>query len=412
MSIKHMIPDSLKAHVKELLGIGRLQREVETRRAAHQSAEVRLKQLEERTASAESVAGLTKDIDLLRREIEACRATHQAAELQIKQLEDRMASAERVAGFTKNIDMLRVDDFFYFVYEGDTAHRVFPPDHRRQHAKLSPTEICSIVANARTSEARRDFHTTDAVARALWSLAKSDQPVNLIYVGCNYGFHLMKLADFVLKQNLNCRIVAFDPGIAGTLAAPIFRLNDFHNIEFFNVGVSCANSYAIMHLTAGHSEDNKLVNLTDSPLRFSRLIETVTLDAFCSRHRIAGPTVLVIDTQGNEPEVVSGALDFLKNNVCVIVSEFTPWALSDRISGQDYLARLTNFGRVYDMGDDQAPRIDGAVSLLREKVTAENWDAFTSRIYNNAPHWTDVMVIPEDHDLGRLVAEDLNVASL
>ncbi len=385
MSIRSMLPSFLKAHARELLRNAHFQR-------------------------AKGFWG----------------SMHQSTNARLKQLEDRMASLESVAGFAKNIDLLRLEDFFYFIYEDDGPRNTNPPDAWCQHAKLSSTEISSIVADARTSDARRNLHMIDAVARAVWSLAKSGQSVNLIYVGCSYGFHLMKLADFILKRNLNCRIVAFDPGIAGTLAAPTFRLNQLHNIEFYNIAASCANSHAIMQHIIGHSEDNKLVNFVDSPLRVSRLVETVTLDAFCSQHRIAGPTVLVIDTQGNEPDVIAGAAEFLKCNGCVIVSEFTPWALNARMLAQDYVALLTNYGDVYDLGviEHQAAHIDGAAvaflrndltratlpPLLREKVTAENRDDFARRILSEPPHWTDVLVIPKDHDLGHLVAEDFNVA--
>ncbi|HEX5445128.1 MAG TPA: FkbM family methyltransferase [Pirellulales bacterium] len=385
MSIKRILPHSLKTCFKDLLGIDRVQREMSHWESAHES---------------------TKG--------------------QVKQLTDRLACLESVAGFAKNIDLLHVDDFFHFVYDDDLAHRVFPPETWRQHTRLSPIEISSLVADARTSAARRDLHRTDAVARSLWSLAKSGQRVNLLYVGCNYGFHLMKLTDFILKRKLNCRVVAFDPGIAGTLAAPTFRLNQLHNIEFYNIAASCANSHAIMQHIVGHSEDNKLVNIVDSPLRISRLVETVTIDTFCAQHGIAGPTVLVIDTQGNEPDVIAGSAQFLKDNVCVIVSEFTPWAVAARMSAQEYLALLSTYGVVYNLGevDQQAARVEDAAvslstagetasplpSLLRERVAAENRADFSTRILNEPPHWTDVLVIPDNHGLGRLVADDFHVA--
>lgn len=395
MSIKNVVPISLKTTAKEFLGIGRIDRAQELCRSAQQSTNAQIKLLEERVAPFAGIDNL---------------------EHRIKQLADRLALLESVAGFAKNIDLIRFDDFFYFVYEDDIPHYSNPPDTWRQHTKLCPTEISSLVASARASDARRDLHRTDAVARAIWSMAKTGQPVNLIYVGCSYGFHVMKVADFVLKQKLNCRIVAFDPGLAGTLTAPTLRLNQLHNVEFFNLAVSSTDSHAIMQQIVGHSEDNKLVNIVDSPLRISRLVETVTLDAFCAQHGIAGPTVLVIDTQGNEPQVIAGAARYLKNNVSVIVSEFTPWALGARMLAQDYVALLSNYGDVYNLGvvEHRAANVHDAAalpSLLQERVTAENRDAFSGRVLREPPHWTDVLVIPEDHALGRQVADDFSVAT-
>lgn len=377
MPIKRIIPNSLKTRAKELLGIARLERE-----------------------------------------IHRWNSMREFAAAQLRQIDERLASLESVTGFTKNIDLLRLGDFFYFVYEGDHPHIGNSPDTWRQHTKLSAAEISLLVAEARRSDARRDLHRTDAVARAVWSLAKSGQPVNLLYVGCNYGFHLTKIADFIQKRNLNCRIVALDPGIAGTLAASNFRFNHLHNIEFYHVAASSVDSHAIMQHIVGHSEDNKLVNHADLPLRISRLVETVTLDAFCAQHRVAGPTVLLMDTQGNEPDVMAGAARFLKNNLCVIVSEFTPAALCTRMLAQDYLALLAKYGEIYNLGevDQQAHRtVDSRPSmplLLSERVSPENWDAFTARIYHEPAGWTDVLVIPDDQHLGRLVAADFNVAEI
>ena len=99
MSIKNIIPSVVKARVKELLGIGRLEREIPTWSAMQQSAEARLKHLEDCIASTEVAAlGRTQYEDGLKQledriaSIEVEAQGRKQYEDGLKQLEDRIAS--------------------------------------------------------------------------------------------------------------------------------------------------------------------------------------------------------------------------------------------------------------------------------------------------------------------------------
>ena len=156
-----------------------------------------------------------------------------------------------------------------------------------------------------------------------------------------------------------------------------------------------SQEFRLLEEVVGHSEDNKLVNMSDSPLRSSRLVETRRFDDFAAVHGLSGPTVLVLDTQGAEPEILEGSSAYLASNPSVLISEFTPWALGSRMLAQDFLRRLLILGRVFDLGTLANLGITSKnLSLIGEEVTAGTADDYAARIFRTDPNWSDVMVLP------------------
>jgi FkbM family methyltransferase len=329
----------------------------------------------------------------LAQEIDACHADL----LRVSDQERRLAVVETLGAVTRNVDLMRCEDLFFLVFEGDLPHRVTPEELRGQHSKLSPTELEAAVRNAREAERGKDLDAHDPVARAVVSLS-ANGPVHLLYVGVNYGFHVLKLADFIAKRHLPCRVHAFDPGLAGRLFPANVRLNRLSDIvSFHDIAVSGSNGYAILQEVPGHSEDNKIVNMVVSPLRRSRAVETTTIDEFARIHGLSGQTVIVVDTQGSEPDILDGASGYLTANPCVLVVEFTPWAIGARLLAQDFLRLLLRRGRVFDIGPGenlgQSAGGPGRM-MIRDAVTDATADAFAARIFETEPNWTDLLVLP------------------
>jgi len=321
----------------------------------------------------------------------------------IEQQLQHLPHLEKIASFGKKIDLTRSGDFFMFMHEDDQAYLGTSKELRHLHNSLSLSQIADEAKRVSESPMRRYLHHYDPVAAALRAISLNSEPVNLIYVGVNYGFHLFQLADWIRKTQLNCKTYAFDCGIAGTLTPKNIRLNNFTTqIEFYDFALSSRDSMSVLHQIIGHSEDNKIVNDdTAAELRLSCVVETRSLDSFTSEKCISGNTVIVLDTQGNEPEITSGAQNFMKDNSCVLFSEFIPWAIGARMLAQDYIRWLLKLGEVYDLhpihgGYSYDKPRTSPLGLLGERVTEESADKFAEKIHRDPPNWTDVVVIPRD----------------
>lgn len=350
-----------------------------------ENAEALRRFVEQQAKLLEVQTKLSERLDAL-----AAQADERAA-----RLEARIATLEGLTGDRRNVDLVERDGLFFYVYERDLAHDLAPPEQRQRHVALGPAALVDAVQQAARSSVNRDLDQHDPVARAVSVMAHAG-PVNLIYVGINYGFHLLSLTDCIRKNGIAARVVGFDPGRAGELVSASIRLNGMSDaVEFHRLALSNVNGSAVIEEVAGHSEDNKLVNMSASPLRSSRLVETRRFDDFAAEHGLSGPSVLVVDTQGAEPEIIEGAAGYLDRNPCVLVSEFTPWALGSRMLAQDFLRRLLAFGRVFDLGTLANLGVTaGRPVLIGEEVTEATADAYAARVFRDPPGWSDVMVMP------------------
>lgn len=307
--------------------------------------------------------------------------------------------------FCRNVDLCRPHDFFIFMYEDDIPYIQTPTVKRRQHTKFSPAQITAEAAKVAASANRKFLCDYDPVAGAVHALGQNG-PVNLLYVGVNYGPHLFNLSDYVRKSGTPCRVLAFDPGVASGLTPLNIEVNGFSKlIEFHKVAVSDADGLTIMNQTIGWSWDNKLVNDADQDLRVANVVRTRSIDSLADELKIQGPTILVIDTQGHEPEVLAGAAKFLATNDCVVFTEFTPWALNPRVKDTEFLASLLKIGEIHNIPhittteNATEPNVSGRAELLGQRVTQEGIAEFAKEVEASTLHWTDLAVIPRGPNL-------------
>ena len=319
---------------------------------------------------------------------------------------------KKIALFSRNVDLVHAasaKDFFFFMFEDDIPCQNTPGHLRGLHRKMSPKQIAHEVAAVAESRNRRLLNEYDPVAAALHGLSQGGKPINLIYVGVNYGPHLFNLADYVRKSGIKCRVLGFDPGVASALLPTNIELNGFKDlIECFEVALSDADGFTIMNETIGISWDNKVVNDGANELRISKVVKTRSLDSLSRECNIAGPSVIVIDTQGGEPEVIAGAAEFIKNNECVLFPEFTPHALWSRLPPLEFLKMLDGMGDVHNVGkvntvsDCFEPRDKSLGALVEPHMAGDELASFVQRVADNPPRWADLVVIPRTHGGNRV----------
>jgi FkbM family methyltransferase len=131
----------------------------------------------------------------------------------------------------------------------------------------------------------------------------------LLDVGANFGYHSYPFAAS------GYRCISFEPQwICCDFIARIRELNGFDNLTVVAsaVGARCQTGMPFFQtdVEAFSSMNQSHVEGFRVPWR-RRKVDCVTLDSYCSVNRIA-PTLIKIDTEGFEREVVRGALGVLR----------------------------------------------------------------------------------------------------
>lgn len=329
---------------------------------------------------------------------------------------EKLESLAPLTQFCRNVDLTRTGDFFLFMYEDDIPWQYNWGGHH-QHRRLSPAAIQAEVDLVRNSSARRHLHDYDPVATAILGLSKCGQPFNLFYVGVNYGTHLFNLADYVRKSGYDCRICAFDPGVASALTPMNIEINGFSDlIRFFAVAVSDADSLTVMSHKIGWSWSNQLANDQDGDLRVAKAVRTRTIDSLAAELGLFGPTILVVDTEGHEPEVLAGATGYMAANPWVLFAEYAPCVHWLRGEPETFLRRLISLGDTYDIsplvdsGAMDQPSPETRAALLVEQARLDNLVEFAQRIDESKLRWTDLMVIPREGDVAALVRGEFGLS--
>lgn len=131
-----------------------------------------------------------------------------------------------------------------------------------------------------------------------------------IDVGANYG-----LATVFLAKHSE-RVIAFEPEpknierMEGNLSA-----NRITNVEIERVALSNKNGLARFYTSEASSHHS--LGLAHPILRQDNFIEvkTMTLDSFCAARNIQEISILKVDTEGFELEVLQGAESLLRNRL-------------------------------------------------------------------------------------------------
>jgi len=141
--------------------------------------------------------------------------------------------------------------------------------------------------------------------RAFYERFLRARPVGtFVDVGANWGMHTYPFAA------VRYVCIAFEPqSPCGDFIRRVSKLNGFTNVEVVRAAVGSASLAEVpfyeSEVEAFSSIDERHVAAFGWPWRRTT-IECVTLDAYCQAHGVA-PTVIKIDTEGYEWEVVRGA---------------------------------------------------------------------------------------------------------
>lgn len=135
----------------------------------------------------------------------------------------------------------------------------------------------------------------------------------VIDVGANIGTHTVPFSRMVGKDG---RVFAFEaqPRLEEILEANI-HLNKLGNVVWDNKAIGSEMGIASVPKlppdTSSYNfgalsflEENRIQETTDSIVRWDGMVDTITIDSFCSD---LSPSLIKIDVEGMEPDVIQGA---------------------------------------------------------------------------------------------------------
>jgi FkbM family methyltransferase len=169
-------------------------------------------------------------------------------------------------------------------------------------------------------------------------------------VGAKYGSTATWFAERAQQVH------AFEPDPANRARLrEVLRVRSIRNVEVVEEAVSDQVGRATLHrkAAAGH---HSLADVGASPTVGTLVVPTTTVDAHCRRHGIGSISLLKIDVEGFEPEVLRGASGLLREQaISMVLFEYTPRFYAQRgLSPRAPLDVLQEHG--YELfGTDLAP---------------------------------------------------------
>ncbi|MEO6172764.1 MAG: FkbM family methyltransferase [Arenimonas sp.] len=230
-------------------------------------------------------------------------------------------------------------------------------------------------------------------ASFLYKLLGSEQYLNFVDVGANYGF--ISLIAKRHNPNLNMLVIEADTRLCG-LIEQNFTINAIKAPVIIN---AIAGAETIQDSSFSINPSGTLDNRVHMPAWEKISVPTVRVSDLIERYLPHGKTFIKIDTQGFEREVLKGLYPFLcSNNNWTIKMEFAPnWLKSQNT---DPLELLTYLGREFEIAEMPArirfntPTI---ASLFDKKLSPIQFPAFLNYVTSlnrSSLGWVDLLVRP------------------
>lgn len=168
-----------------------------------------------------------------------------------------------------------------------------------------------------------------------------------IDIGANIGNHTLFAATHIGQTG---QVVAFEPipRIAAQLRSSL-SINNLSNVNLHEVACSDTEGEAVLTLVAGNIGGSSLHRKTDQG---SIPVKTKTADHFTAE--LTSISLIKIDAEGHELEVLRGLGETLTKHRPTLIIEFSPsfWGSEAIVHGTEFFSILDKFGyQCFDLED-------------------------------------------------------------
>lgn len=153
-------------------------------------------------------------------------------------------------------------------------------------------------------------HTSDPVIDFLLSCLQK-QPGTFLDIGANVGI----MAATVARANPAQKTVAFEPIPSTALRAmATFALNGLSNVDFYPLALGCSNETITFYDAPGHSDFSSAhpFDATMGVIWKETEVCCRTLDNLSSENSLGDVSVVKIDVEGHELDVLQGGKHFIE----------------------------------------------------------------------------------------------------
>ncbi|MNK33139.1 Methyltransferase domain protein [compost metagenome] len=172
----------------------------------------------------------------------------------------------------------------------------------------------------------------------------NSNPVSIIDVGANIGEVSLGLA----YRYPNASVYGFEPHpVTFQKLKNNHSLNQMKNVQLLNLGLGSKKSEV-------HFEERAIGNpgmnrVTADPGKSAHQIQITTLDSFIAENQVPEVSVIKIDVEGYEHEVLKGAVDLLTHTKPVLFIELDDSNLMEQGSNAtDFIQFIYSFGYVIE----------------------------------------------------------------
>jgi len=175
------------------------------------------------------------------------------------------------------------------------------------------------------------------------TIKKFSNSNNLLFIDCgsNYGFYSLYTAS--LSQNNRIISIEASKNTSNEFTKNL-KLNNFNNINFFNNAVSNSDGEKIFFYESVNDWES---SQTHNNFKFNSetVVESIKIDTLIlDKHLHDYIVIIKLDVEGNEINVIKGALDLIKKSNPLIIIEFSKY-IFENLDNIDY---LKNFLIQYD----------------------------------------------------------------
>jgi FkbM family methyltransferase len=291
----------------------------------------------------------------------------------------------------RQVDLVDFGQLRAFMYVDDMGYRVIAPEYKQKTAVPVERDLSQPF---RTAEERYDNPAEPLISMLLSHYWVHGLDFTYFDIGCQYGLSAMATAHVILSAGRQNRVYAFDPGIAAALVPFNLQINRMEGrVVFEAVAIANHGLPGIVYAELGQSENNRVVNRDLRTEAFSRVVPCKTVDRVVAERGITNHLIVKMDTQGGEPEVFDGMERTVRERWVTCVAEFVPGAIATRRPPADWLRRLGESFRIFDIQEnDMYLKASHRVTPVDKSKLSE----FVEIVDRREPPYTDLLLIPKN----------------